>query len=221
MKRSVLAVIATLCAAPMLAQTPTGAQPATRPPGAANQTITMTGCVGGQGSDAQPYMLNNPLVVPSTPANPPGAVGATAGVAGSQPPTVAPTPSSPATAAMPPAATPTPPSTTGTAGTNPVGTTGAAGTAGAATAGTSSVAGTAPTGASATPAAVAPGAASSVVSGYRLSGSDMAAWTGQRVEIVGSVVGANAGVASGAGATTTTAEFRVQSVRAIGGSCPQ
>jgi len=57
------------------------------------------------------------------------------------------------------------------------------------------------------------------MNGYRLSGSDMQPWAGQRVEIVGSMVTANPGVSAGAGATTAMPEFRVQSVRPIGGSC--
>jgi len=65
------------------------------------------------------------------------------------------------------------------------------------------------------------------MNGYRLSGTDMSSWSGQRVQIVGVVIpptnGPNAmpGV-SGTGATgQTLPEFRVQSVQPITGSCPQ
>ena len=154
-----------LSAAPLFAQTfPTGAQPPTTP-GATPRSITMSGCVAGQGSDAQPYILNNAVVVPSSAA---------------------------------------------AAGT--VGTAGTPGAAGSASAGAA---------ASASPGTVASGGTAAAISGYRLSGSDMQPWTGQRVEIVGSVVTKNAGVASGAGVSPAMPELRVQSVRAVGGPCLQ
>jgi len=158
MKGSLVGACILLSAAPLFAQTSsTGAQPPTTP-GATPQSITMSGCVAGQGSDAQPYILNNPVVVPSSAAAP-GAVGSTASAAG-----------------VP---------------------------------------------ASASPGTVASGGSAAAISGYRLSGSDMQPWTGQRVEIVGSVVTKNAGVASGAGVSPPMPELRVQSVRAIGGPCRQ
>jgi len=183
-----------LSATPLFAQTSaTGAQPPTTPPGATPPIVTMTGCVAGQGSDAQPYILNNPVVVPPPGTTPPGAVGSTASAAGAQPPTVALPPPPAVTPTLPPAATPAPPSTAGTSGTGAAGTVGTAGSASAAAA----------------------------ISGYRLSGSDMQPWTGQRVEIVGVVVAKNAAVSSGAGVAPTMPEFRVQSVRPVGGPCPQ
>jgi hypothetical protein len=214
MKRSLFIACMLLSATRLFAQpAATGAQPRTTPPGAVPQTVTMTGCVAGQGSDAQPFILNNPVVVPSSGATAPGAVGSTASAAGAQPPTVAPTPppvSPPSlppavTPTLPPAATPTPPSSAATSGSA-----GAAGTVG-----------TAGTAATATPGAAASGGTAAAISGYRLSGSDMKPWTGQRVEIVGSMVTRDAGVASGAGVSPPMPEFRVQSVRPVGGPCPQ
>ena len=170
MKGSLVGACILLSAAPLFAQTsPTGAQPPTTP-GATPQSITMSGCVAGQGSDAQPYILNNPQVVPST-------VGSS-----------------------------------GSAAAGTVGTAGTPGAAGSASAGAA---------ASASPGTVASGGSAAAISGYRLSGSDMQPWTGQRVEIVGSVVTKNAGVASGAGVSPAMPELRVQSVRAIGGPCRQ
>ena len=193
MKGSLVGACILFSATPLFAQTSaSGAQPPTTPPGAKPQSITMSGCVAGQGSDAQPYILNNPVIVPSSGATAPGAVGSTASAAGVQPPTVAP-PTPPAVSpTLPPAATPAPPSTVGTSGSAAAGTVGTAGPAGAAAA----------------------------ISGYRLSGSDMQPWTGQRVEIVGSVVTKNSGVA-GAGVSPAMPEYRVQSIRPVGGPCPQ
>jgi hypothetical protein len=77
---------------------------------------------------------------------------------------------------------------------------------------------TPPTGAAATsPAATA-------ASGYRLSGTDMQPFVGQRVEITGTLAptaGASGATSAGASATGTAAvpEFRVVSVRPVGGSC--
>jgi len=62
-----------------------------------------------------------------------------------------------------------------------------------------------------------------------LTGTDMSQWAGKRVQIVGSVAPAAAGTSpspTGA-ATSATAdaaaplEFKVQSVQAASGSCPQ
>ena len=198
MKGSLVGACILLSAAPLFAQTSQPARSRPRLPGAPPQSITMSGCVAGQGSDAQPYSLNNPVVVPSSAAAP-GAVGSTASAAGVQPPTVALPPPPAVSPTLPPAATPTPPSTVGTSGSSA--------SAGAA--------------ASASPGTVASGGTAAAISGYRLSGSDMQPWTGQRVEIVGSVVTKNAGVASGAGVSPAMPELRVQSVRAVGGPCPQ
>jgi hypothetical protein len=216
MKGSLFGACIVLSATPLFAQTPaTGAQPPTTPPGATPQSITMSGCVAGQGSDAQPYILNNPVVVPSSGATAPGAVGSTASAAGVQPPTVAPTTPPAVSPTLPPAAPPPPPSSVGTSGSAAAGTVGTAGTAGAAGSASAGAA------AGASPGTVASGGTAAAISGYRLSGSDMQPWTGQRVEIVGAVVTKNAGVASGAGVSPAMPEFRVQSIRPVGGPCPQ
>jgi hypothetical protein len=82
-------------------------------------------------------------------------------------------------------------------------------------------------GASASVAGTAPaGSSGSGMSGYRLSGTDMTSWIGRRVQIVGSVVPAQAGAASptaaaGAASATTFPEFRVVSVQPTTGDCPQ
>jgi len=79
----------------------------------------------------------------------------------------------------------------------------------------------------ATPAAapVAPGSSPVATGGYRLSGADVSGFRGQRVQIVGSLVQPSAATPSAAtpgGATSTgIREFKVQSVQAISGSCPQ
>lgn len=73
------------------------------------------------------------------------------------------------------------------------------------------------------------GSSPSSVGGYRLSGTDMAAWVGRRVQIVGVLVSSPTG--SSAKPTGTTGgrrrsdplpmpEFRVMSVQPITGACP-
>jgi hypothetical protein len=60
------------------------------------------------------------------------------------------------------------------------------------------------------------------MNGYRLSGTDMTSWSGQRVQIVGVVVPAAAGSPTATGATLP--EFRVTSVTPASGAsggCPQ
>jgi hypothetical protein len=63
------------------------------------------------------------------------------------------------------------------------------------------------------------------MSGYRLSGTDMASWSGQRVQIVGVVVPAATGSPTASSATgATLPEFRVTSVTPVSGAsggCPQ
>jgi hypothetical protein len=78
------------------------------------------------------------------------------------------------------------------------------------------------------PAAAAPVTSPSspvATTGYRLSGADVSGFRGQRVQIVGSLVKSASSATSSAatpGATTTgVREFKVQSVQAISGSCPQ
>jgi hypothetical protein len=210
MKLPVLSGFALLCATTALAQvTPilppptTPAPTATQPP----QAITMTGCVGG-GTNSQPYMLNNAMVLPQT-----GAAATGGGTAAATPPTSAATPppsaatpppsaaTPPASAATPPAAAATPPSTVGSTGiAGPPGTAGAAATTGTV---------------GATPPA---GAGASAIGAYRLSGTDMSGWAGQRVQIVGTVIPPSASAVPG---TTPVPEFRVQSVQPVTGPCPQ
>lgn len=212
MTRPLFAACVLLSASRALAQTPAPAPPAAVP-GNSPKTVTMTGCVGGQGSDAQPFMLNNAFVVPSGTQPMPDPTGAAATQPSAPtptpttpPPVVSPTVPPPATSAPPvPPATPTPPSTPAppTTATSPA--TPAAPTAPAGAAGAVGTAGTVPSGVS-----------SAAMNGYRLSGSDMKPWAGQRVEIVGSLINANP-----AGATAAVPEFRVQSVRPVTGSCPQ
>jgi hypothetical protein len=109
-------------------------------------------------------------------------------------------------------ATPAPPGTVPDAARETAtGTSGAVGTAG-------TVRGTAPAGSSA-----------SSLSGYRLSGADMSAWIGRRVEVVGTLVSSpTASSAAPVGTTGTLGktdtlpipEFRVVSVQPITGACP-
>ena len=221
MTRPSFAAFILLSGVPLLAQTsPAQLPPRATSPAAPPQTITMTGCVGGQGSDAQPFMLNNAVIVPTTSATAPGTQpptvppGATpsqpptvppGAVAGAQPPTVAPVPPPTTPAAVPPSPAPLPPSTAGTSGSTPTSVASGAG-------GTSATAGT-----SATVAA----SGANAVTGYRLSGSDLTPWAGRRVEIVGMIVKTSPSVSTGAGPSTTAPEFRVQSVRPIEGTCPR
>jgi NAD(P)-dependent dehydrogenase (short-subunit alcohol dehydrogenase family) len=66
------------------------------------------------------------------------------------------------------------------------------------------------------------GSSASSASGYRLSGTDMTAWLGRRVQIVGTLVPAPVTKAKPDGsATAPMAELRVQSVQPITGSCPK
>ena len=59
------------------------------------------------------------------------------------------------------------------------------------------------------------------MNGYRLSGSDMTAWSGQRVEIVGTLVPGNPSASAGVGTAASVPEFRVQTVRPVTGDCPK
>jgi hypothetical protein len=59
------------------------------------------------------------------------------------------------------------------------------------------------------------------INGYRLSGTDMASWAGQRVQIVGTVIPTTPGASTGAAGSTPMPEFRVQSVQPVAGPCPQ
>jgi pilus assembly protein FimV len=220
MRTAVLCGIAIACSSAAFAQTPDAQPPST----AAPRTITLTGCVGG-GTNAQPITLANAMVVPTgqdaatTPLPVPGAASAgttqpTAGGVG--------TPGT-ATAGVGTAGTASA-DVGSAAGTGVAGTAGAPGTPGAV--GTSGVAPAAGAGSSATIAGTAPaGSSGSSISGYRLSGADMASWIGRRVQIVGSLVPALPGAMPAAGATgaphATFPEFRVVSVQPMTGDCPQ
>jgi len=185
-------------------------------------------------------MLSNPLVVP-----PAGATAtAQAGTPASTPPYATQPNAGSAVGTAGTAST-----GVGTAGTASTGV-GAASTASPGTAGTTGVgsnpasatgtpssaagtAGTAGSVATATPGAVAQGATASgagttaAMNGYRLSGADMSSWSGQRVQIVGTVVPGQASAAAAptnatnAGAAVPMPEFRVQSVQPVDGPCPK
>jgi pyruvate/2-oxoglutarate dehydrogenase complex dihydrolipoamide acyltransferase (E2) component len=73
------------------------------------------------------------------------------------------------------------------------------------------------------------GSSPSSVGGYRLSGTDMTAWIGRRVQIVGTLVSSPASSATPTGTSGSTKrgpeflpmpEFRVVSVQPITGACP-
>jgi hypothetical protein len=71
------------------------------------------------------------------------------------------------------------------------------------------------------------GSSASSVNGYRLSGADMTAWIGRRVQIVGTLVsspGGSSGTPIGTSGTKNgplpMPEFRVVSVQPITGACP-
>jgi hypothetical protein len=73
------------------------------------------------------------------------------------------------------------------------------------------------------------GSSPSSVGGYRLSGTDMTAWIGRRVQIVGTLVSSPASSATPAGTSggnrrrpdpLPMPEFRVVSVQPITGACP-
>ena len=198
----------------------------------AAQTITMTGCVGSMSGSSGGYMLSNPMVVPSsTPSTNASTTGTT--------PT---TPMTSPTVTPPPATATQPTGTAGTAGTtgtripgttgSATGTTGAPGTVGTTagtvgTTGTASTAGTAST--TSTPGTAGalgtPGTSgTSGLNGYRLSGTDMTSWSGQRVQIVGTVAPSANGTSTTSRPTasgSTMPEFRVQSVTPVTGSCPR
>src|SRR5438128_1834344 len=234
---TLLSGIALLCAAVVSAQTASARQPASPSSRNAPQTVTLTGCVGSVSGPQGGFMLSNPLVVPPA--------GATATAQAGTP------------ASTPPYATqPNAGSAVGTAGTasTGVGTAGTAstgvGTASPGTAGTTGVAsnpasatgtpssaagtsGTAGSVATATPGAVAQGGiatgagTTAAMNGYRLSGAAMSSWSGQRVQIVGTVVPGQASAAAAptnatnAGAAVPMPEFRVQSVQPVDGPCPK
>jgi hypothetical protein len=210
MKLPMLSAFAWLLGATAFGQTSTATPPVAAGAGAQpTQAITLSGCVGG-GTNAQPFVLNNAMVLPQSGAGATG--GAGTGVTGAGAPG---TTGVGATGATGVGATPaaTPPSTAGTTGAaTPSGAAGTTGTAGAPGTGTTGVGTAGTTGAT--------GSGGSAMSGYRLSGTDMSGWTGQRVQIVGTVVPA-ADAGSPTPGTVPIPEFRVQSVQPLPGACPQ
>ena len=65
-----------------------------------------------------------------------------------------------------------------------------------------------------------PGTSATGQNGYRLSGTDMTSWSGQRVQIVGTVIPQTSGATSSSTTTgSTLPEFRVQSVTPVTGGC--
>ena len=228
MRNTLLTGLVVACAASAFAgqtaQQPAGAAA----PGSANQTMTLIGCVGGGAVATDPFMLSDPSLASVGSATPGQVTTATPGATASAaaPPT---TPTAAAAPAMPTAAgAPATPTAQPPAADRDFRNSGTAGTAG--TVGTAprpSAVGTPAT--AATPAAAArvtsPGSSPVATSGYRLSGADVSGFRGQRVQIVGSLVQPASSATSSAatpGATTTgVREFKVQSVQAISGSCPQ
>ncbi|PYQ72921.1 MAG: hypothetical protein DMG04_15765 [Acidobacteria bacterium] len=237
---TLLSGIALLSAAFVSAQTASARQQASPSSRNAPQTVTLTGCVGSVSGPQGGFMLSNPLVVP-----PAGATAtAQAGTPASTPPYATQPNAGSAVGTAGTAST-----GVGTAGTASTGV-GAASTASPGTAGTTGVgsnpasatgtpssaagtAGTAGSVATATPGAVAQGATATgagttaAMNGYRLSGADMSSWSGQRVQIVGTVVPGQASAAAAptnatnAGAAVPMPEFRVQSVQPVDGPCPK
>ena len=238
---TLLSSIALLCPSAASAQTTPAQRPTTSSSRNAAQTVTLIGCVGSIAGPQGGFMLSNPLVVP-----PSGATAtAQAGTPASTPPSAA------QPNAGSPIGTPGTASTgVGTAGTAATGV-GTAGTAatGVGTAATAGV-GSNPASATGTPSnAVGAGAAGSVatatpgavelgsvaagagtttaMNGYRLSGADMGSWSGQRVQIVGTVVPGQTRAAAAptnatnAGTAAPMPELRVQSVQPVDGPCPK
>jgi len=172
----------------------TGAPTSTSPTSAnqANQTITLSGCVGPGATANDPLMLSNVTIVSAGPTAASAGAGAT-GAAGTA-------------------------SATGAAGT--AGTAGATGTTGMA--GTPPPVGTGATGTTATGSqqTAAPSAASQTagqVAGYRLSGADVQPFSGQRVQVVGMFAPSRAGSTGASGsAANAMPEFRVISIQPIG-----
>jgi hypothetical protein len=235
---TLLSSIALLCPSAASAQTTPAQRPTTSSSRNAAQTVTLIGCVGSIAGPQGGFMLSNPLVVPPS--------GATATAQAGTPASTQPSAAQPNAGS--PIGTPGTASTgVGTAGTAATGV-GTAGTAtGVGTEGTAGV-GSNPASATGTPsnavgagtagsvATATPGAAGSVatgagtttaMNGYRLSGADMASWSGQRVQIVGTVVPGQTRAAAAptnatnAGVAAPMPELRVQSVQPVDGPCPK
>lgn len=244
-----IAITAAMCGTAFAQTSVTSSSTPGQNTSAAAQSITMSGCVASASGGSQGFTLSNPIVLPSTgsasasaagaPSSSATAGGSTASGATTQPPSSALPPSSAGTSATAgtsgtSASHPTTgAATSGTAGT--AGTSGTAGTAGTAgTSGTAATGGTSATGAAGTSAiggstsgsvtGAAGAAPSSSFNGYRLSGSDLSQWAGKRVEVTGTFAPSSSAntTASATGAQATTMqEFRVVSVKPVGGSCPQ
>jgi hypothetical protein len=206
-------------AALTVAQTPSSTTGSTTP-----QTMTLNGCVGGGGTTTSPYVLSS-LISPTGQSLPgtPGASTGTLGV-GRTPATSAPVPNTPPPTSPPAASgagtragTPATGSTPSTGAASP----GASGTAGA-TASTPSTrlpgapgtltpnAGTGTTGAAGT---ISP-------SSYRLNGSDLTAYQGQRVEITGQVAPTGTNPGTSAAGAPVSPMFQVHTIHPISGNCP-
>jgi len=213
MKTFVLCGIAAMTVAPAFAQS--SADPA-------NKTVTLTGCVASS-ADASGFTLGDAIVVPAVS---PAAGMPPASSAAVPPPASAPA-VPPTSAAAPPRSTAAPPRSTAAAVASPPQTvpsanpaqiippagTASVGTTGAAPATITSTSGGVPVS--------IPGR-----SGYRLSGTDMTSWAGQRVQVVGTFspsaampAGSTAVGQSGA-PSAPPLEFRVQSVQSVLGPCP-
>ena len=178
----------------VIAAATTSAQTNTSPVASdASKAISVTGCVAS-GSKSEPVTLTHAMVLPfGSPAVTPEPISAAEPVA-----PVSPEPSQVSAAPTQPQspAQPAPPSRTSAIP-------GAVGTSG-------TIAGTAPVGSSA-----------STLDGYRLSGVDMTAWIGRRVQIVGTVEPAKEAVALDAAkpAVPPMPTLRVMSVQPVTGSC--
>ena len=218
MKTIVLCSITLLTVAPAFAQT---SAPATA--AQANKPITLTGCVGSS-ADSSGFTLGNAMVIPGTPQ--PGQIDQTPSPllptvppSATQATPAAPVPPATSAAAPPPVTAPASPTPAGTTGTTSAGTTATAGTSG-----------TTPTSVTGTSGVVAGGAtanATSNLGGYRLSGTDMKPWVGQRVQVTGTFSPSPATAAgtvaigrSGAPAAPPL-EFKVQTVQPASGPCPK
>jgi len=166
--------------APGSPSTSTPGQPTTNTPGRkgtspnSSQAMTLTGCIGGSGTAAAPYMLSN-----ITPAS---------GSSSSTSQTSSSTSTSNRSATGDNSSTRNDSSSTRNDSSS---------TRSDSTARESS----------------RNGAASTPATSYRLSGTDVSAYKGKRVQIVGAVVPSTSG-------GTTVQEFRVQSVQPGTGTCP-
>lgn len=205
------------------AEPPPTLNPPPAPGASSGSTTTLSGCIAGGNGGA--FTMTNPTVLAGA-----GAIAPPSPLSGSTTNQAA---TSPANRPADPSSTP--PGAVGTSGTIAGGSgsgdrsSGAAGTPGSGvTTGTVGVQGAANSGIPATPpiANVTPdaGVLSTANSGhgYRLTGTNLDAWLGQPVRVVGTVIAPSAPrtPAGTAAASSTLPEFRVQSVQATDGRCP-